>query len=152
MIIRYSAASVGYRTRLTCWTISGTASAATGFSYLGAWQPPTIYQTNYWYTKTATITGPYGATITTIQWQLQWNLNNGTYGIPSGLVMKICDAANYCQDITNLTVNGSTSYFVGESASQTFTFKFKIPAAQTVQVGPYIGYAANSWLMENYQY
>jgi len=82
-------------------TISSTAVASTGYSYLGAWQPPTIYQTNYWYAKTATFSGPYGATITTIQWQLQWNLNNGTYGIPSGLLRKICDAANYCTTITN---------------------------------------------------
>jgi hypothetical protein len=66
--------------------------------------------------------------------------------------MKICDPTPKCQTITNVTVDGSTSYFVGEPANQTFTFKFEIPAAQTVQIGPYIGVTANSWLMENYQY
>ena len=77
---------------------------------------------------------------------------NGSYGMPPGLEMKICDAANNCKIFTNPTVDGSTTYFVGESANQTFTFYFMIPAAKTVQVGPYIGYTSNSMLAVYYNY
>jgi len=126
--------------------------AATGYSYLGAWQPPTIYQSNWWYSQTAAFSGPSNATFTTIQWQLEWNVS-GKYGIPPGMEMEICDAANHCVLITSPTSDGNTSYFQGESATQTFTFWFKIPTAQTIEYNPpYVGYSANSWLMENYQY
>lgn len=132
---------------------ASVAPASTGESGLAPWQPPTIYQTNLWYTKTASFTVPYNATNTYIWWQLEWNVN-GSYGMPPGVVVKICDAAQpaRCTLITNPTVDGTTTFFAGESASQTFTFYFEIPAAQTKQVGPYIGYAANSDLAEYYQY
>jgi hypothetical protein len=52
-------------------SLSSNASASTGYSYLGAWLPPTIYQSNWWYSQTAPFSGPFNATITTIQWQ--WN-------------------------------------------------------------------------------
>src|ERR1700678_941101 len=47
----------------------------------------------------------------------------------------------------------NTSYFTGESATQTFTFYFEIPTAHTVVYSPsYIGVSANSWVQENYDY
>lgn len=120
------------------------------YSYLGAWLPPAIYQTNTWYSRSAPFTGT-GA-ITTIQWQLQWNLNNGTYGVPLGTEMMICDSANHCFDYTNVSGNGSTSYFAGEPVNQTFTFYFRLPSATTHVLSPaYYGYSANTWLMANYQ-
>lgn len=126
---------------------------STGYSYLGAWQPPTIYQSNTWYSETAAFSGPSNATIATVQWQLEWNLNNGSDGIPSGLQMKICDASNNCQMFSSPTVDGNTSFFEGESATQTFTFSFEIQTAHTITYNPYyIGVSANSWLQENYQY
>jgi hypothetical protein len=119
-----------------------------GDSYLGAWQPPTIYQSNTFYDKQASFSGPAGATITTIYWQLEWTPNDG---VPSGLEMVICDASFHCTTITNLTTNGNTGYFAGESATQTFTFEFKIPTAKTTTYNPpYTGIAANSWLTEYY--
>jgi hypothetical protein len=111
-------------------TLPSLASAqSTGYSYIGAWQPPIIYQSNTWYSKTAAFSGPSNATITTIQWQLQWNLNNGSDGIPSGLEMKICDASSNCTTFTSPTVDGNTSYFTGESATQTSpsTSRFRQP-------------------------
>ena len=129
------------------------SAQSTGYSYLGAWQPPTIYQSNTWYSKTAAFTGPSNATITTVQWQLQWNLNNGTDGIPSGLEMKICDAVGTCKIFTTVPTDGNTTYFEGESATQTFTFSFEIQTAHTIVYNPYyIGVTGNSWLQENYQY
>ncbi len=67
--------------------------------------------------------------------------------------MEICDAANHCKLLTSFTSDGNTSYFQGESATQTFTFYFRIPTAQTIVYNPsYIGVSANSWVQENYEY
>jgi hypothetical protein len=67
--------------------------------------------------------------------------------------MKICDASSNCTTFTSPTVDGNTSYFTGESATQTFTFYFEIPTAHTVVYSPsYIGVSANSWVQENYDY
>lgn len=86
------------------------------------------------------------------QWQLEWNLNNGSYGVPSSMEMKICDASNNCETFNSFAADGSTTYFAGENANQTFTFWFMIPTSRTVRYNPpYIGYTANSWLEELYQ-
>lgn len=123
---------------------------STGDSYVGAWLPPTIYQSNTWYSKTAAFSGPSNAKLTTIQWQLQWTPNDVP---PSGLQMKICNASSVCTTISNPSEDGNTSFFGGESVTQTFTFEFEIPTSRTVTYNPaYTGISTNSWIEANYDY
>ncbi|MFY1650683.1 flagellar protein FlhE [Solwaraspora sp. WMMB762] len=86
-----------------------------------------LYQTNWWYTSsTVSGTAPTGALITTVHWS--YSLSNH-----SGVEAYLCIPVG-CSKLTG--ASGVTTAFVGQPASQSWTFYFQVPASTTHLLSP----------------
>ncbi|HEV2419509.1 MAG TPA: flagellar protein FlhE [Terriglobia bacterium] len=98
--------------------------------------PPTLYQEGYWYTTPvqANVYVPPAATIYHISWTLAYLPNNT---LPSGIVVWLCDQSSNCTQLSTLFSTGSTDYFDGELADQTFKLYFEIPGSGSINPAYY---------------
>ncbi|MFJ4141258.1 flagellar protein FlhE [Pseudomonas sp. NPDC089734] len=120
--------------------ILGYSEMAVAGSYHSSVNLPTVHSRGYLYTANVPLRGalPSGTAITNVSWN--WNVTRW----PQGLEVYLCHGASNCLDISRQRT-GSSSFFTGRLAKQSFYYAIRMGATGIVPVASHYGRVTVTW-------